>query len=84
MDIPYEITDFDSTIRDPERTIKHIIVKKGIIMRNNIFNIIFDKNSGGVSSIVLNNDKDGKNNDGCGCYRIQFILNTAHTELLSG
>ena len=30
-------------------------------MKNNIFNITFDKNSGGISSIVLNSDKDGMN-----------------------
>ena len=30
-------------------------------MRNNIFSITFDNNSGGVSSIILNNDKDGMN-----------------------
>lgn len=30
-------------------------------MKNNIFSIAFDKNSGGVSSIILNDDKDGMN-----------------------
>ncbi len=35
--------------------------QKGKMMKNNIFNIRFNSNSGGISSIVLNADKDEMN-----------------------